>query len=433
MDTGTYIKSGFLGETPLDRPIMYGLFIRHSSMGFSLWFTIYAQAVLLAMTLYFFIKEIIKENKKFRFYYLLVIIFLTSFSSIGWYASQIMPDIFTSILILSLIILVSNQKLSTIKIILLSSIFVFSCSMHYSHLLIAIVACIILFFLFLIAKIRKRNAILSFERLSLISFLSVVAVFLILILNYTHKGGFRLSRGGQTFLMAHFIETGTIQEYLQENCDKPSLEDCRMCIYKDSLQKGSIDFLWSYNSPLYKLGGWERTETEFNYLIQQMMSNPQFFIKNVFCSFRLGLSQLFLNNIGEGLSSYKTDSPVSIEIHEKFKWEEYTYNSSKQQKWNSLLPFFEKISDINALILILSVVVILYYFSFAGTKNDLYYRVGIIIILLILINSFITAGLNIAYSRLESRAIWILMLYAMLLILNKKDAIILYTKKQFYF
>jgi hypothetical protein len=37
-DTGTYLSSGFLLETPFDRPITYGIFMRISSLnGVSLW------------------------------------------------------------------------------------------------------------------------------------------------------------------------------------------------------------------------------------------------------------------------------------------------------------------------------------------------------------------------------------------------------------
>lgn len=39
-DSGTYIGSGFEGIVPVDRPIAYGLFVRHISVAYSLWFVI---------------------------------------------------------------------------------------------------------------------------------------------------------------------------------------------------------------------------------------------------------------------------------------------------------------------------------------------------------------------------------------------------------
>lgn len=44
-DTGTYLASAFLLETPFDRPITYGLFIRLASVnGMSLWGVIFLQS-----------------------------------------------------------------------------------------------------------------------------------------------------------------------------------------------------------------------------------------------------------------------------------------------------------------------------------------------------------------------------------------------------
>ena len=45
-DTGTYAHSGLKLFVPQDRPILYGLFIRLSSLWASLWFVVLAQALL---------------------------------------------------------------------------------------------------------------------------------------------------------------------------------------------------------------------------------------------------------------------------------------------------------------------------------------------------------------------------------------------------
>lgn len=40
-DTGTYIRSGFTMDIPIDRPIFYGIFINITSLKFSLWLVIF--------------------------------------------------------------------------------------------------------------------------------------------------------------------------------------------------------------------------------------------------------------------------------------------------------------------------------------------------------------------------------------------------------
>src|ERR1044071_8868647 len=52
-DTGTYIHSGFTLETPWDRPLLYGLFVRVFSLnGFSLWSVILAQSLIISWLVY---------------------------------------------------------------------------------------------------------------------------------------------------------------------------------------------------------------------------------------------------------------------------------------------------------------------------------------------------------------------------------------------
>lgn len=46
-DTSTYLASGFEWETPFDRPITYGIFLRIFSLnGTSLWLVIFFQALI---------------------------------------------------------------------------------------------------------------------------------------------------------------------------------------------------------------------------------------------------------------------------------------------------------------------------------------------------------------------------------------------------
>jgi len=44
--SGIYINSGFTKEAPSDRPLLYGIFVAHSSWGKSLWLTIFSQALM---------------------------------------------------------------------------------------------------------------------------------------------------------------------------------------------------------------------------------------------------------------------------------------------------------------------------------------------------------------------------------------------------
>jgi hypothetical protein len=71
-DTGTYIRSGFTGTIPIDRPIFYGIFLRHTSLATSLWYVIFMQGVLLSSLIFFVTREFFKNNLLFFYYFFII-------------------------------------------------------------------------------------------------------------------------------------------------------------------------------------------------------------------------------------------------------------------------------------------------------------------------------------------------------------------------
>jgi len=205
-DSGTYIRSGFLGSVSIDRPLAYGLFVRHSSMAFSLWFTIYAQCIMLSGVLYILLKNNITKSDKFNFSYLTILIVLTCFSSIGWCAGQIMADIFTPIFILSFICFLLVEKLTVVNVVFLAFAFMLGCATHFTHLLMAFVASVILLVSYLLFKNKIKLRVLSLKRVLIVLLFTVISLFICLTINYTYKegGGFRLSKGGACFFNGTF-------------------------------------------------------------------------------------------------------------------------------------------------------------------------------------------------------------------------------------
>src|ERR1035438_10265303 len=91
-DTGTYIWSGYDSFVPLDRPIVYGLFIRNIPVSSTLWSVVIMQAIFVTTIVLICFKNLIK----FRLNYLatfLTILFLSFTTGLSNYVSQIMPDI----------------------------------------------------------------------------------------------------------------------------------------------------------------------------------------------------------------------------------------------------------------------------------------------------------------------------------------------------
>ena len=95
-DTGSYMFGGMDLVLPKDRPIMYGLFIHFFSLNFSLWMVICAQALIVFFVLWQVFKLAANSPVSKRFF-ILSMALLSWFTGLGWYTSQLMPDIFTII------------------------------------------------------------------------------------------------------------------------------------------------------------------------------------------------------------------------------------------------------------------------------------------------------------------------------------------------
>lgn len=240
-DSGAYIDSGFLGWVPADRPILYGLFVRHSSLAVSLWFTIITQSLLLSYLLWQIMSQYINETTgRTAIFFIFIILIL--FSSIGWYSSQIMPDVFTSMGVLAMcLLLLSKQSLS--NKILTAILFLFSCMVHNSNLLIFSMLIVLLIPLGMLLKAFKNKSILK-KNYFIVLFLIVSSWFLSATLNYFMADQFKLSGTPHAFLVAKNIENGMVDKYLDEKCKDnliTEIPDSSLCFISAKHSEKMID------------------------------------------------------------------------------------------------------------------------------------------------------------------------------------------------
>jgi hypothetical protein len=421
-DSGTYIRSGFTGVVPIDRPLAYGLFIKYTSMGTSLWFTIFAQSVLLAGILYLFLKSILAEKQKFIFLFLTITAALTLFTNIGWCSGQIMADTFAPVFMLAFVVLLLKEKLTTPNLIFLVFVFVLSCIVHLTHTLMAIGASALLLLFAMWFRRKKRAFIFPFKRILIVSALSLFSYLSVLVINKTHKdgGGFTFSKGSHVFLMAHFVETGVLEKFLKANCDKPDFKDCKTCLYKDSLEHTLNEYLWWWNGTLYKTGGWDGTEKEHAFIMKKMFSDFGFATRNIYDSFIFGMKELFMTQVGFDIGQMGKDTPPYIEIVKYYPAELNTFQSAKQNVGEGLESKLKKINGINTLLILLSACGVIWYFFFEKKRGAEYFY-GILFTLFIFMNAFLTAGINAPCPRFQARIMWLIPLFFSVVVLNHKE------------
>jgi hypothetical protein len=269
-DTSTFLASGFEFETPFDRPITYGLFLWFTSLaGLTLWGPIFFQSLILSF-LIFKLTALFLPEKKQLWGFLLLMALLSTMTGVSWVASQLISDVFTPIMVLSLLLLLIGKN-SAAQQIALFFLYTLAVTMHMSHISIGIVLIVITALYFLICEEKALKPVLI--NLSVVLFLTIASIFTM---------GSALSKSKHAFLFASLLEHGIVKEYLDEHCgEKPY----RICEFKDQLPDKAWVFIWDGSSPFYAFGGFKGTKDEFNEVINATLTSPKYLLLHVQASF----------------------------------------------------------------------------------------------------------------------------------------------------
>jgi 4-amino-4-deoxy-L-arabinose transferase-like glycosyltransferase len=328
----------------------------------------------------------------------------------GWFASQVMPDIFTAVLILASLILslVPLPRLWrwALYITVLGCIL-----MHNSNLLIALLTGITIF----IYSWRKRRELLRRTALALLA-ASAIGWVTLSSMNAIAERGFRPSAASHVFLMSRMVESGMMDEFLDDYCPTDSAS-YKLCAYRGKLPKRQWEFMWDERGPLYTTGGWQANEEEYGRIIRKTLTTPKYVALHVLKATHATLRQLPLIYVGDGILMYDYASSPHKEISAHLKGEIKEFHSSAQQGdvlhllwWNALIIVFALLSCITALLLRRQP-------GNAQMRTDMRDAVKLVLLFL-LINAAVTATLATVVGRYEARVFWILPFLSILYILR---------------
>jgi hypothetical protein len=416
-DCGTYIGSGFSLKVPIDRPIFYGLFIRHVSLLTSLWLVILVQGLIVSLILFYFFKYL-SGTSRFRIYYIAFIIFITFFTSASFHVSQLIPDIFTSVTILSLGLLLLARDMKTRDLIITIIFLIVSIAVHNSHFLITTILLFIFTLSFLIQKFRKKLSDFYFsgKRLILTWVIVLFTFLMVCSVNLSLGGGFALSRAGQVFLLARIYDMGILKPYLDDNCGKYHF---MICEYKDKLP---YSILWDYNnSPLYKNGGWEtpQKQEEYSAIVRDILTTPKYGHLFLVKATEAAFTQFFSFSLAEPIPQ-REDSPVYTAISVHYPASLWAMKYSHQ--WNDSLDFtfiFPFINEFQNFITGISLLFYMICFVYP-LKFKRFNKVMLFIVAGTFINALICGALAGLSERYQCRVVWLLPLPLFLVLANKE-------------
>jgi hypothetical protein len=403
-DTSTYLASGFHLETPVDRPITYGLFIRITSInGISLWLTIFCQSLILSYLLFLFMEQFVGEKFTIK-YGLLLILLISLFTGSSWTSSQLMADIFTPIAALSLaLILFGNLKKSTQ--ISLIALYVISICMHIGHVLF--------FGILLITVLGLKKWF--FEKDYLPDLYKKLSILFVLTLASILTMGSAISKSKDVFMMGAMVEQGITKQYLDEYC---GTKQYKICQYKDSLPKTFNAFVWDTNSVFYKTGGWAaENRKEYNDIIMSTFKKPKYIFLHIAASLKATLTQLASFAIADGNGIFLNGTELYARITKFVGRETKIYSESRQNRGEFLFvsipnKLYNSIVFISALLLLL----LLVFYSNRLNKN--FKRVAFFTLIAIVINAWDSGTFSCVADRFGCKMMWLLPLLAIIALVN---------------
>lgn len=426
-DLGSYLVSGFEKTVTSFRPFLYGFLLRHITMGHSLWFMVVFQAILVSLTIYLLFRYVYTfRNAMFKTFVTAIV--LATITTMAFYVCHVIADIFSTIGIISVLILFNANKnhclLNVYAIILL----VVSGLVHYSNLgAYTVVVAILIVFLFIFIK-KKWNPY-NWEKL-IIPFASVISLWLLMpFMNDVYGGTTRITSNNEIIHMARLIETGITSEYLHDKCGECDYELCNYMDYVDSRPHPSA-FVWDFKqSPIYKGDCrwanvcWEEKVKEYKIIIDDMLSTSKY---RKMIIWRIGIAGTYeqlvtyghqnLKRQGPGSPAFKTVKKYFPDEFQKF----YFANQQDGREWNS----FKERNFLNKWAVRISLLIILLFLlikPFRKSLNPNTVLLLVIVGLYLLINAATCSVFSSVSPRYQDRIIWLIPFAAIVLIMNFLD------------
>lgn len=396
-DAGTYLESGYKLYVPAERPVFYGLFIRATSFGLTLWTTVFVQCLMLSYLCARFIRSLVPGIDVLHQLALILIIALGTIAS--WYAGQIMPDIFSPILFLAAYLYLAEKNSLWQKILLLTMVFI-GTVVHNSHYVIATLFPLALILCSFIFKSRFGHFRQKAIHLGAIAMLGWGCLFTS---NYIGGNGFVMGKASHVFLMGKLAESGVLRTYLEKACP---VKDYKICRYKDNIPPVAWEFVWHENSPVIRAGGWDSVKAEYNVIIKDIMSRPKYWPFLAYKSIEATLRQVILLNIDEVEELHWVKFDKESFMYEAIgRYYPHELNEFEVDRQNIKTFNFRFYDEVYVTVLLLSTILCLFCLKGEDRKKALI--VYTLVIGYIFINAFTTATFGNVLSRLNSRTVWL--------------------------
>lgn len=406
-DTGVYIKDGIAHHLSWPRPMFYGLFMLPLHLQITTWPVVIAQALITATVLLGTIWGFLPRVNAFVL--VPVTLVLAAGTSLPWFVSQLMPDLFAGLMILALaLLLLLPPRLGRVGQGIALFFSAGCITMHLSLLPISLAVVVTLFACRLF--VRRSFAIADMLRGGAVP---ALAAAVLIATNALFIGQPSISPYGKIFLLNRVLVDGPGDRALQRECPRP---DWTLCAFKDEIPTiaDEDDMLWGKDAVLDRAGGYKVVGPQaMPIILSAMRAEPTTIMWQ---ALRNSLEQFVAFRTGDGLLRRSTfNDGVWTDV---FSAEEQArYRAGRQYRGLELMPAWLQVIHVGlgsgALVAVA-----------AGAWGALRRREMIgglfaAITMALLANAFVAGALSGVYDRYQSRFIWLAPLALMLMLMRR--------------
>ncbi|MDE1146870.1 MAG: hypothetical protein PW843_09645 [Azospirillaceae bacterium] len=409
-DTGGYIEAAVSRELVDGRSLVYGLFLQVTSLNWhSLWGPVLVQAGITLWLLRTLYRGLTGADAPRGGPVLLAIVALLSvFTGMAWYTAQLMPDLMIPLVVAALWLLafrwngLSRWTRGGLAAVALLGLMSHMSCMALGAGLVAVLAAMKL--LGLIGRPR------SWAALRLVPAAAVVAgsVLLLPAINGLVAGEAQLTPGGPMFLFGSLLQQGQVRRLLDDRCPADP-KAYTLCPYRHRLPGTADDFLWSGDSPLVALGGWDDMAPEAARVNMAVVRGYPLAL--ALSSLQAGVEQFFRFRTGDGLDEYH-DSTRQV-MHDFLAPLEPAYLRADQQS-EGPTPGMAELSNHLAVPAGFAALAVLALLLPQAVRRRDGVALGALVFLWAALagNAFICGALSNPHNRYQNRLVWLAPLFA---------------------
>jgi hypothetical protein len=394
-DTGTYLSQAIERYLGWDRPIFYSLFLLPLHLTLTTWPVIAVQALLVAHVLHLMRRALLPDVSV---WWLLPLMgAMAVMTSLPWFASQLMPDVFTGVLVLVLALLFfATERLSSRERIWLVALAAFMIAAHQSHVLLAFV---LLTVLLPMRGLREAAVLQSVLPLAL-------AAVALMSVNLIAFGRASMAPFSNVFVLTRVIYDGPGTDVLRRDCPASGW---RLCAFIDRLPAMTDDFLWRADGPVVQSGGAKMVSGEADAIIAAALrAEPGRELRAVG---RNAMQQLARFATGDGLQPWP--GTVTPRIERDFpRFEAETYAASRQNSGSLEVPAW--LQTLHLAVALAGIAGCVGLLLAASRRRHAASGFAAAVLLALLANAAITGGLSGPHDRYQCRVMWLPPLVAVL-------------------